>query len=169
MTLFLQTRRACSHLEHKIPFRKGLTSAVYLLVISLSSLLVWSCTCSSRFLFCGSGGRGSCSQNGVVYTIKCDCGDQYIGHTARNVYARGREHRQAYLNKCDNSVMWRHCVDCHGAERRGWTMDVAARYGDDAMKRQIAEAVMIKRAERATMNSKREWRQIEIPRAVIEH
>ena len=122
-------------------------------------------------LICTSDGRGSCNQNGIVYSIKCECGDQYVGQTARNAYVRGREHLQAYGSKCDSSVMWRHCVDHHGSEERIWKMDVDARYGDDAMKRQIAEAVRIKkvRTKNATMNCKREWRQIEIPRAVIEY
>ena len=124
--------------------------------------------CREDCLLCKSDGKGSCDRNGVVYSIKCECGDEYIGQTARNAYMRGKEHLQAYNNGAESSVMWSHCVDHHSAEEQIFTMDVVGQYGNDAMKRQIAEAVKIKRSEKATMNNKREWRHIEVPRAVIQ-
>ena len=50
---------------------------------------------------------------------------------------------------------------------QAFQMDITGVYRKDPMKRQIADAVRIKRSKNAGMNNKNEWPLIKIPRAVI--
>ena len=60
-----------------------------------------------------------------------------------NAYTRGKQNLNEYNNKLGKSVMRRHCQECHENELQELKMRVTGQYWNDAMLRQIAEAVQI--------------------------
>ena len=67
-----------------------------------------------------------------------------------------------------NSPLWRHCRDIHGGEMQGFKMRVTGTFRNDAMLRQITEAVQIDNVEpNRLMNSRTEWNITRVPRALI--
>ena len=117
---------------------------------------------------CETGGIGPCDGIGVTYEVLCnhdDCNGEYAGQTARNMHERGGEHLKGLSNRNKESVLWKHCVNAHGSIQQKFTVNVTGRYDNDAMMRQVAEAVRIRR-NKPSMNSKDEWNFIHIPRVV---
>ena len=56
----------------------------------------------------------NCRKDGVVYHISCNkCPAMYIGETSRNANSRGKEHKNDYINRRENSIMLRHTKSCH--------------------------------------------------------
>ena len=68
----------------------------------------------------------------------------------------------------NNSPLWRHCVEEHNGELQEFQMSVTGTFKNDAMLRQITEAVQIERTETGTlMNDRAEWNMTRVPRTVI--
>ena len=131
-----------------------------------------SATCDrDTCLVCETGGKGSCSTNGVNYAIKCvGCERTYHGETSRNGFSRGKEHLQELDGQAASSVMWRHCRERHGGTIQDFTMDITGNYRNDAMLRQIAEAVRIDNTPRGKLlNNKTEWNYVQFPRVLVDN
>ena len=70
---------------------------------------------------------------------------------------RGHEHHEALQQGLEESRAFQHAIKEHGGERR-FRMDVLSSFRNDAMLRQISEAVLIKNAQPDTLlNNKTEW------------
>ena len=68
----------------------------------------------------------------------------------------------------NNSPLWRHCLEQHGGEVQTFLMSVTDTFKNDAMLRQITEAVQINNMEVGErMNDRAEWNMTRIPRTVI--
>ena len=95
--------------------------------------------------------------------------DVYKGETAFNAYTRGGEHMSRLAARdLDNSPLWRHCLEQHRGEEQTFLMSVTGTYRNDAMLRQIAEAVQINNLDTSRrMNDRAEWNMTRIPRTVI--
>ena len=93
----------------------------------------------------------------------------YKGETGGNTYTRGQEHRaRLAARNINNSPPWRHCVEQHGGVEQTFLMSVTGTFRNDAMLRQITEAVQINNlgvGER--MNDRAEWNMTPVPRTVI--
>ena len=59
------------------------------------------------------------------------------------------------IKKNENSDMWRHCKEKHGGEVKGFRMDVIDTFKDDAMLRQITEAVRINRTDKKILMNRK--------------
>ena len=135
-------------------------------------------------MVCTSGEGGSCRETGVTYTIDCignqdeqdvdaeeatpRCEGIYNGETGRNAYTRGLKHQEEYGKRLEGSAMWKHCISHHGGEGRKFEMKVKDKSRNDATKRQILEAVRIRRTEQTNrMNSSGEWCSNRVPRVEI--
>ena len=122
---------------------------------------------------CSTYGQGNCNTESVTYRI--DCGgegcrkDVYKGETAYNTYTRGGEHLgRLAARDLPNSPLWRHCLEQHGGEEQTFLMSVTGTYRNDAMLRQITEAVQINNMDPGRrMNDRAEWNMTRIPRTVI--
>ena len=67
-----------------------------------------------------------------------------------------------------NSPLWRHCVEQHGGEVQTFLMSVTGTFRNDAMLRQVTEAVQINNMSAdERMNDRAEWNMTRIPRTVI--
>ena len=67
-----------------------------------------------------------------------------------------------------NSPLWRHCVEQHGGEEQTFLMCVTGTFRNDAMLRQITEAVQINNMDvNVRMNDRAEWNMTRIPRTVV--
>ena len=68
----------------------------------------------------------------------------------------------------DNSPLWRHCLEEHGGEVQRFQMSITGVYKNDAMLRQITEAVKINNTDpNKLMNDRAEWNMTRVPRTVI--
>ena len=124
-------------------------------------------------LVCTTYGQGNCNTESITYRIDCSsdrCEKSiYKGESAYNAYTRGREH-MARLTARDlnNSPLWRHCVEQHEGEMQTFLMSVTGSYKNDAMLRQVTEAVQINNMDvPACMNDREEWNMTRIPRTII--
>ena len=120
---------------------------------------------------CNSNGKGPCDRENINYDINCepDCirKNVYRGESSKNSYSRGKEHKDSYLNKTDDSTLWRHCLEYHNGEEKEFSMSVRQSF-NDSMSRQICEAVYIRRTpNERLMNSRSEWNTAVIPTAII--
>ena len=125
-------------------------------------------------LVCTSGGTGNCTSESITYQINClgDCEEKnrYKGESSRNGYTRGLKH-QSDLNgqNATNSPLWKHCRDLHGGTMQEFQMKVTGTFKNDAMLRQITEAVQIECADPdSLMNTRAEWNMTRVPRATID-
>ena len=92
----------------------------------------------------------------------------YKGETSYSAYTRGLQHQTNLRNKMDGSPMWRHCSEEHEGEVQPFTMNVTRSFKNDAMLRQITEAVQINNTDpNHLMNTKAEWNMTRIPRVNI--
>ena len=124
-------------------------------------------------LVCTTFGQGNCNTENITYRIDCSGGncekDIYKGESAYNGYTRGVEH-MARLTARDlnNSPLWRHCTEQHRGEMQTFLMSVTGSYRNDAMLRQVTEAVQINNTDISRrMNDRAEWNMTRIPRTVI--
>ena len=122
---------------------------------------------------CSSGGKGNCDSEGITYEIKCqgECTRKnvYKGESADSAYTRGDKHRSD-LNAWNvtNSPLWRHCRDIHDGVMQDFRMTVTGTFRNDAMLRQITEAVQIENVGAGElMNTRSEWNMTRVPRASI--
>ena len=124
---------------------------------------------------CTTEGKGNCYSEGVTYEIKClggcDRKNVYKGETANSAFTRGVQHI-AHLNgrNLTNSPLWRHCREVHDGQIQMFQMNVTGSFRNDAMLRQITEAVQIENVRgRELMNTRAEWNMTRVPRASITH
>ena len=127
-------------------------------------------------MLCKSGGKGSCRIKEVEYNMKCKgCKEDistldavYKGETSKNTYVRGKKHIYELEHKLDSSSLWRHCREKHGGVVQEFEMNQIASYKNDAMLRQIMEAVRISNSENENlMNSKKEWNHFQLTEVVL--
>ena len=124
-------------------------------------------------LVCTTYRQGNCNTESITYIVECGSGecekDVYKGETAYNAYTRGGEHiGRLTARDVDNSPLWRHCLEQHGGEEQSFLMSVTGTYRNDAMLRQITEAVQINNMEEGErMSDRAEWKMTRIPRTVI--
>ena len=122
---------------------------------------------------CTTTGKGNCEAESVTYALKCkgeSClRKMYKGETASNGYTRGVEHLgKLAARNIDQSPLWRHCVDEHRGEVQAFEMSITGVYRNDAMIRQITEAVQIENTDvNILMNDRAEWNMTPLPRTVI--
>ena len=93
----------------------------------------------------------------------------YKGETGGNTYTRGQEHTARLAARdMNNSPLWRHCVEQHGGEEQTFLMSITGTFRNDAMLRQITEAVQINNmGVEERMNDRAEWNMTPVPRTVI--
>ena len=123
-------------------------------------------------LVCQTGGRGSCSKEGVNYEISClGCGEgRYHGETSKNGFTRGKKHLQELDGGSASSVMLRHCRERHSGEIQDFQMDITGIYKNDAMLRQISEAVRINNTpQEQLINNRTEWNYVQFPRVLVDN
>ena len=78
------------------------------------------------------------------------------------------KHQEDYSTKVEGSAMWKHCLSHHEGEEQIFEMKVRDKSRNDATKRQILEAVRIRRTEQGNrMNSRGEWCTNRVPRVEI--
>ena len=92
----------------------------------------------------------------------------YEGETSYNGYTRGKEHSNAYENREDASILWKHCVDKHESKMVEYKMNIKKSFGKDTMMRQIDEGVTIRNTPKERLfNSRSEWNIIRVPETRI--
>ena len=93
----------------------------------------------------------------------------YKGESGSNAFTRGQEHMvNLRARHITNSPLWRHCRDTHSSEMQEFKMKVTGKFRNDAMLRQISEAVQIDNVEpNKLMNTRTEWNVTRVPRATI--
>ena len=112
---------------------------------------------------------------GITYEIKCkgncEIRNIYKGETADSAYTRGLQHRtHLTARNITNSPLWRHCREAHDGILQEFQMNVTGTFRNDAMLREITEAVQIKNIEaRELMNTRAEWNMARVPRTIITH
>ena len=122
---------------------------------------------------CTTTRKGNCEREGVTYRIGClgeNCRKgKYKGESASNGYTRGLKHMTDLMGRnVDNSPLWRHCLEEHNGELQRFEMSVTGSFRNDAMLRQISEAVQIENTTAGTlMNDRAEWNMTRVPRATI--
>ena len=122
---------------------------------------------------CSSGGTGNCNAESITYQINCegDCEEDniYKGETASNAFTRGEKHiTDLNSRNVKNSPLWRHCRDRHNSVMQEFQMKVTGTFKNDAMLRQISEAVQIENTNPAKlMNTRAEWNMTRVPRAIV--
>ena len=122
---------------------------------------------------CTTTKKGNCQSESITYRIEC-LGEacrkkRYKGETAGNGYKRGAKHLSDLAGRdVDNSPLWRHCLEEHNGEEQRFQMCVTGSYRNDAMLRQISEAVQIENSDPGSlMNDRAEWNMTPIPRSTI--
>ena len=104
------------------------------------------------------GGTGNCNSEGITYNLKCktECETKDRGESSGNGYTRGDEHL-TNLNNRDlrQSPLWRHCLEVHNGEVQEFEMNVTRSFKNDAMLRQITEAVQIDNTEQGRLMNTR--------------
>ena len=79
-----------------------------------------------------------------------------IGETARSIGERIGENLNRYEIKDKSSVFHKHIGEKHWGERQEVELKVASSCGNDAMLRQVTEAILIKELNQK-LNNKDEW------------
>ena len=123
---------------------------------------------------CETGGRGSCSKDGINYEFNCiECekigsGGFYHSESSHNGYTRGDNHTKELDREDKSSVLLRHSSEKHGGVIPDFQMNITGYYHHDPMLRQISEAVRISGVEREhRINNKTEWNYLQ--RAVMDN
>ena len=76
-----------------------------------------------------------------------------------------KKHLEEFDRRTESSVIWRHCRERHGGEIQDFKMNITGSYRNDAMLRQISEAVRINDTPREQLiNSRTEWNYVNFPR-----
>ena len=91
------------------------------------------------------------------------------GEIPRNAHTRGNEHLASLSRRKESSILWMHGKEKHSGSIPQFCMSVRRQFKDDAMLRQVSEAVMInKEGKENVMNSKNEWNYINLPNVAVE-
>ena len=93
----------------------------------------------------------------------------YKGETASCGYTRGCKHMtDLNARNVSNSPLWRHCLEEHNGEMQSFEMAITGTFKNDAMLRQISEAVQINNTDvNLLMNDRAEWNMTRVPRVSI--
>uniref|UniRef100_A0A7I4Y8Y3 Reverse transcriptase domain-containing protein n=1 Tax=Haemonchus contortus TaxID=6289 RepID=A0A7I4Y8Y3_HAECO len=84
------------------------------------------CT-TSNCVVCTAGREGDCNMSGVVYKITCrDCGDEYIGETARPLHVRVKEHIDGMKRLNESTALGSHRIQKHNGGVFEVTVEVVA-------------------------------------------
>ena len=123
---------------------------------------------------CENGDTSDCSKRNLVYTSSCvPCKEAktpkyYVGETSRTSRERGAEHLDDYQKGKEESHMVKHQEEVHhGQPQANFEFRVHSTF-QSALARQITEAVLIRRAGEATLNSKGVYNRCALPRLVVE-
>ena len=107
----------------------------------------------------------------ITYQLDCSnerCERKYKGETSYNGYKRGKEHTYLLNGRSEKSPLWKHCERDHNREIQTFSMKVTGTYRNDAMLRQISEAVQIENTETDSLiNTRAEWNMTRVPRINI--
>ena len=92
----------------------------------------------------------------------------YEGETSGNCYVRGKQHLYELERKLDKSSLWRHSRDKHNGVVQNFQMSQIGSYKNDAMLRQIMEAVRISNSDNVNLlNSKKEWNNFQLAEVTL--
>ena len=121
---------------------------------------------------CTTTTKGNCNAESITYKIECEGGDctrTYKGETSGNGYTRGKEHLDNLAAEdIKNSSLWKHCLIEHGGVKQEFRMSVTGTFRNDAMLRQITEAVQIDKTDPENrINDRAEWNRNRVPRSTI--
>ena len=122
---------------------------------------------------CTTTKKGNCNSESVTYKIECEgencTKNKYLGESAANGYTRGKKHMSDLVGRnVGNPPLWRHCLEEHNGELQIFQMSITGSYRNDAMLRQITEAVQIENTPTGTlMNDRAEWNMTRVPRVTI--
>ena len=108
----------------------------------------------------GERGRGgNCLKSNSQYELRCGtCPSVYIGETSRNLYTRGKEHKNKYRNRKQDSVILEHQTEKHEGGVANFHAKVVRSFRD-CLTRQVSEGVSIRRCTDHVLNNKSEWHQ----------
>ena len=136
----------------------------------------WAEGCCSRqdCYPCSTGDKHDCFKKNIVYTNTCNqCEVEgkkqfYVGESARSSHERGGEHIRDFRGKKQDSHILKHLEVVHpGQAEPDFKFRVRGTF-KSALERQVTEAVMIRRAGEATLNSKGVYNRCYLPRLVVE-
>ena len=123
---------------------------------------------------CQTGEVKDCSRRSIVYTNRCrTCKNEgkdhlYIGESARSAQERGGEHLRDFNRKTEDSHMWKHCSSEHPNQKDpDFEFRILSNHRS-ALNRQVTEAVMVRRAGTAVLNSKGIYNRCKLPRLTVE-
>ena len=127
---------------------------------------------------CETGEKKSCFQMSILYSTQCvpcqkaGITKKYLGETARSAHERGGEHISDGIKEKADSHIWKHQTAEHGGTKGNFAFRIQATYRS-ALKRQVAEAVVIRRqldreGECSLLNSKGMYNRCSLPRLVVE-
>ena len=113
---------------------------------------------------CASGQSINCKLREFIYEIGCSsaysdinpCDGIYKGESSRSTGERLGEHLEEYSERKTKSVFHKHMVESHAGERKDIVMKIIGHCPNDAMLRQVTEAVII-RETKPGLNKKEEW------------
>ena len=123
---------------------------------------------------CANGDKFDCSRRSIVYKSTCkQCKDEgkpmwYVGESSRSSRERGGEHLNDFTKEKEDSHMLKHLEVAHpGQKIPNFEFRVKASF-KSALVRQVTEAVLIRRAGDATLNSKGVFNRCSLPRLTVE-
>ena len=125
-----------------------------------------TCADHTNCMICMTSENGNCRTTGVTYEIAClgECGFKYTGQTGNNGYTRAKKHSDDYKSGAEQSALRKHCVNIHNKRKQNFEMRVVDRCRNDPTKRQILEAIRIRRNDPAkSMNERNEWNKTLLP------
>jgi len=80
----------------------------------------------------------------------------HVGETTGNTGERVSEHLAKYEVKYKNSISQKHIEEKHGGERQDVKVKIVSSCSNDAMLRQVTEAILVKEIK-SELNTKDEW------------
>ena len=123
---------------------------------------------------CSTGDTKDCFRRNIVYTNTCkQCTEvgktmYYVGESSRSSYERGSEHWKGFVTKKQDNHILKHLEVVHPDQNEPkFEFKVQGTF-KSAFTRQITEAVMIRRAGGAILNSKGVYNRCHLPRLMVE-
>ena len=127
---------------------------------------------------CATGETKCCFKRNIVYTNTCrqctraegkeGAGAWYVGETSRSAFERGGEHWRDWKKKQPDSHIYKHLELAHpDQEQPDFEFRVKGSFRS-ALERQVTEAVLIRRAGAAALNSKGVYNRCSLPRLAVE-
>ena len=125
---------------------------------------------------CNMDSTINCRKLGPVYEMSCvDCKEalgkpekMYRGQTGRTTYHRLKEHFSKWEDRTEDSVLYKHSIECHRGEDFVVGIKLLATCYGKPTERLITEAVHIdEMPEESSMNERSEWNYVQLPRVGI--